>query len=113
MVLSLIFFVFVRCCAGPIIWIFITLFLLCMLTLGIFFILEAKGVVIDDYITNTLSSFSYDTLIIAGSILIGLSVLFTILVCCMRSRISTGAKAVELGSIFLLENCCLVILPIT
>lgn len=44
---------------------------------------------------------------IGGAVLIGL------LAICLRSRISMGIKAVELGSIFLLENCCLAILPVT
>ncbi|MCB0371069.1 MAG: hypothetical protein KDD45_17035 [Bdellovibrionales bacterium] len=39
--------------------------------------------------------------------------LLALLAICLRSRISMGAKAVELGSMFLLANCFLVILPIT
>ena len=84
-----------------------------MLTIGIFCILEAKGVVVSDFVSQNLSSFSYDTLIIAGSCLIGGSVLLVLLVICLRTRISIGAKAVELGAMFLLSNCFLVILPIT
>ena len=84
-----------------------------MLTVGIFCILEAKGVVVSDFVTNNLSQFSYDTLIIAGSCFIAGSVLLALLVCCLRSRIAIGAKAVQLGSMFILNNCFLVILPIT
>lgn len=38
-VLSIIFFLFVRCCAGPIIWLAIILFIGGMITIGVFFIL--------------------------------------------------------------------------
>lgn len=112
-ILSLLFFVFVRLCTGPVIWISIILCILGMLTAGIFFLLEAKGVVTADFVTQNLSSFSYNTLIIAGSCLIVASVLLTLLVICLRSRIAIGAKAVELGAMFLLSNCFLVILPVT
>ena len=111
-VLALVFFLLVRCCAGPIIWIFIVLAIILMLTIGILFILQAKGTISADVFSPQLSQFSYDTLIIAGSILIGASVLMALLVFCLRSRISLGAKAVELGSMFLLSNCFLVILPV-
>ena len=112
-VLSLMFFVFVRLCTGPIIWLSIIVGVLGMLTVGIFFLLQAKGIVVSDFISQNLSSFSYDTLIIAGSCLIVGSVLLALMAICLRSRISLGAKAVELGSMFLLSNCYLVILPIT
>jgi len=111
--LSLLFFVLVRICAGPIIWISIILAILGMLAVGIFFILEAKGVIISDFVSSNLSQFNYDTLIIAGSCLIAGSVLLALLVICLRTRISVGAKAVELGGMFLLNNCFLVVLPIT
>ena len=112
-VLSLVFFVFVRLCAGPIIWLCIIIAVLGMLTVGIFFLLQAKGIVVSDFISQNLNQFSYDTLIIAGSCLIGASVLLALLTICLRSRIALGSKAVELGSMFLLSNCYLVILPIT
>jgi hypothetical protein len=112
-VLSLMFFVFVRLCTGPIIWLSIIVAVLGMLTVGIFFLLQAKGIVVSDFISQNLSTFSYDTLIIAGSCLIVGSVLLALMAICLRSRISLGAKAVELGSMFLLSNCYLVILPIT
>lgn len=113
MLLSMIFFLVVRCCTGPIIWLAITIFIGGMITIGVFFILEAEGVTVPEFVADTLSTLSYDTLIIVGSCLLGASVLVLILVICMRGRIAMGAKAVELGSIFLFENCCLVILPIT
>lgn len=100
-VLSIIFFLFVRCCAGPIIWLAILIFIGGMITIGVFFILQAKGVTVPDFIAASLSSISYNTLIIVGSCLLGGAVLVLLLVVCLRSRISMGAKAVELGSIFL------------
>ena len=112
-VLCLLFYVFVRICTGPIIWICIVVSILGLLTVGIFFILQAKGVVVADVISQNLSSFDYNTLIITGVVLIIIAVLMTPLVVCLKSRIAIGAKAVELGSMFLLENCFLVILPIT
>jgi hypothetical protein len=102
MLLSLIFFLFVRCCTGPIIWLAIFIFIGGMITIGVFFILEAKGVTVPSFIASTLTTLSYNTLIIVGSCLLGGAVLVLLLVICLRSRIQTGAKAVELGSIFLL-----------
>lgn len=112
-ILSLLFFVFVRLCTGPIIWLSIIVAVLGMLAIGILFLLQAKGIIVSDFISQNLSNFSYDTLIIAGSCLIVGSVLLALLAICLRSRISLGAKAVELGSMFLLSNCYLVILPVT
>lgn len=100
--LSLLFFVFVRCCAGPIIWLAIFICNAGLITIGVFFILQAKGVTVPDFVHNQLSTLSYDTLIIVGSCLIGGAVLLSILAICLKSRISMGVKAVELGSIFLL-----------
>ena len=101
-ILSLIFFVFVRCCAGPVIWFAIFVCNAGMITIGVFFILQAKGVTVTDFISKQLTTFSYDTLIIVGSSLIGAAALLILLSICMRSRIAMGTKAVELGSIFLL-----------
>lgn len=111
--LSLLFFIFVRICTGPIIWLAITITILGMITIGVFFILQAKGVTVSTFISDRLSSFTYDTLIIIGSILIAAALILLLLVICLRSRLSMGAKAVELGSIFLFENCCLAFLPIS
>lgn len=47
-----------------------------------------------------------------GSIQVALAGTLTALVACMRKRISMGAKTVELGSAFLVENKFIVILPI-
>ena len=93
-VLSIIFFLFVRCCAGPIIWLAIIILVGGMITIGVFFILEAKGVTVPEFVANSLSTISYNTLIIVGSSLIGGAVLLLLLVICLRSRISMGAKAV-------------------
>jgi hypothetical protein len=94
MILSLLFFVFVRCCTGPVIWLAIVLTILGLLILGVFFILQAKGVTVSSYISDRLSSYSYDTLITAGIILIVVGVMLTFLVICLRSRLNMGAKAV-------------------
>ena len=110
--LAIIFFVLLRCCTGPIIWIFIIIGIVGMLAIGILCILQAKGKISADVVSQQLSQFGYDTLIIAGSCLIGASVLLALLVFCLRSRINIGAKAVELGAMFLISNCFLVILPV-
>lgn len=112
-VLSLFFFAFVRCCAGPIIWMAIFVCIAGMMTIGVFFILQAKGITVADFVSQQLSTISYDTLIIVGSCLIGGSVLLSLLAFCLRSRIAMGVKAVQLGSLFLLQNCGLAILPVT
>ena len=111
--LSLLFFVFVRCCAGFVIWTTTICAIAAMMTLGVFFILTAKGVVIDDYVSNNLSDLSYDTLMATGIVSIIGAILLFLLVCCLHSRLQTGIKAVELGSIFLFDNCCMVMLPVT
>ena len=46
MILSLLFYVFVRCCTGTVIWVTIIVGIAGMLTVGVFFILQAKGVVV-------------------------------------------------------------------
>jgi hypothetical protein len=93
-ILSLLFFVFVRCCAGPIIWLAIFICNAGLITIGVFFILQAKGVTVPDFVHNQLSTLSYDTLIIVGSCLIGGAVLLSILAICLKSRISMGIRAV-------------------
>ena len=60
-----------------------------------------------------MSSVTYDSLLTVGIYLIVISVLLTLLVICLRSRIEIGANAVKLGSLFLLENCSLIVLPIS
>jgi hypothetical protein len=112
-VLSLLFFVFVRICASFIIWLAVVVAIGGMLTVGVFFILTAKGVVIDDYVYQHLSDISYDTLIVVGSAILVAAFLLFLLVLCLHSRLTMGTKAVELGSIFLFDNCCMVFLPIT
>ena len=101
MLLSLLFFVFVRCCTGPIIWLAIVITILGLAVLGVFFLLEAKGVTVPTYVADRLSSFSHDTLIAMGIVFLVVAVILAILVFCLRSRLNMGAKAVELGSIFL------------
>lgn len=81
--------------------------------MGVFFILTAKGVVIDDYVYSHLSDLSYNTLLIVGSAVIVAAFLFFLLVLCLHSRLTMGTKAVELGSLFLFDNCCMIFLPIT
>ena len=103
----------VRCCAGFIIWIMIVIGVLGIEFIGIMFILEAKGVKVSPYINNHIASVSYDTLVIVGSCLIVVGVILLVLVVCLRSRIAMGVKAVEVGAIFIFENCCIVLMPIT
>ena len=93
-ILSLLFLIFVRCCAQFVIWVSVVLAIGGMIVIGVFFILTAKGVVIDDYIKDRLSDFSYDALIIVGSILLGMAFFLFLLVLCLHSRITMGARAV-------------------
>jgi hypothetical protein len=112
-ILAVIFLFLLRCCAVPIIWLFIVIGVLSMLLIGIYFILTARGVVISTFLEANLSQFSFDSMLTVGIILIGVAVLMGLIVICLSSRITMGANAVKLGSVFLVENCCLVILPIT
>ena len=112
-ILSLLFFGFVRLCAGFIIWLAVVIAIGGMVTIGVFFILTAKGVVIDDFVSSHLSDVAYNTLIITGSVVLVGAFLLFLLVLCLHSRITMGIKAVELGSLFLMDNCCMVMLPIT
>ena len=68
--LSLLFLIFVRCCAQTIIWLSVVLAVGGLIVIGVFFILTAKGIVIDDYVKDRLSDFSYDALIIVGTCII-------------------------------------------
>ena len=54
--LSLNFFVMLRWCTGAAIWGSITLAIGGLLTDGIFFILEAKGEAVPDFVSNNLSA---------------------------------------------------------
>ena len=101
MILSVFYFLVVRCCAGPMVWLAIIVFIGGMTTIGVFFILQAKGITVSAFISENLPIASQNTLIVVGSSLLGASVLVLLLVICMKSRIAMGAKAVELGSIFL------------
>ena len=92
--LSLIFLVFVRCCANFVIWLSVVVAIGGLITIGVFFILTAKGIVVDDYVKERLADFSYDTLIIVGSVLFVIAFLLFMLVLCLHSRITMGAKAV-------------------
>ena len=101
MILSMFFMLFVRCCAGVVIWVMIMIGVVGIELVGIMMILEAKGVNISPYLNSHIESVSYDTLIIVGSCLIVFGVILFILVVCLRSRISQGIKAVEVGAIFI------------
>lgn len=94
MLLSLLFFIFVRICTGPIIWLAIAITIGGMLTIGVFFILQAKGVTVSKFISDNIPSYSYDTLIIIGSLTIAAALILLLLVICLRSRLNMGAKAV-------------------
>lgn len=113
MIASLFFLVFIRCCAGVVIWFFIFVTVAGLEVVGIFFILEAKGVKISSFISDNLTTLSYNSLIIIGSGMIAAGVLIALLTICLRSKIALGSKSVELGAIFLFENCCFIILPIS
>lgn len=80
---------------------------------GILFILQAKGISISSYVSGSISTLSYNSLIIIGSGFIVVGALLALIVICMRSRIALGSKAVELAAMFLLENCCVIVLPMT
>ena len=93
-ILSLMFFIFVRMCASFIIWLSVVIAIGGMITVGVFFILTAKGVVVDDYVYDHLDGLSYNTLIIVGSAILVAAFLLFLLVLCLHSRLSMGTKAV-------------------
>ena len=101
MIASLLFLVFIRCCAGVVIWFFIFVAVAGLEVVGIFFILEAKGVNISSFVSDTLSTLSYNSLIIIGSGMIAAGAIVALLTICLRSKIALGSKSVELGAIFL------------
>ncbi len=72
-----------------------------MVTLGFFFLLEAKGVTIPQFISKSITSISDDTLTIVGGCLIAGGLLALVLAICLRHRIAIGTKTLQLGSIFL------------
>lgn len=113
-VMSIIFLLIIRCCVTVLIWIFIVIAFIGLELIGILFILEAKGINISAKLSETIiSTLSYDTLLIVGIVLIVIGVLFLLLVICLRTKIMLGSKAVEIGTIFLFENCYMIILPLT
>ncbi len=94
MIASLLFLIVIRCCSGGIIWVSIFICITGLELVGILFILQAKGITINQFVTDNLSKISYDTLIIIGSGFIAGGVLITLIVCCLRSRILLGSKSV-------------------
>jgi hypothetical protein len=94
------------------IWIAISFFVSGTIIIGIFFILEAKGITVPSFISNTLAAFSYNTLVVAGSSNFFTAFTVLIIAICMRHRIETGAKAVEIGAIFLSQNCSMIMVPV-
>lgn len=94
MILSLIFLTMMRFCGRCIIWVSITVCILGMALIGILFILQAKGIVLNSYISENLSKLSYDSLIIIGSGFCGGSALLALIVICLRTRINIGSKSI-------------------
>jgi hypothetical protein len=94
MLASLLFLGVVRCCAGVMVWLAISICILGLEAVGVLFILQAKGIHISQYITVNLTSLSYNSLIIIGSGLIGAGFFVLLIVCCLRSRIAMGSRAV-------------------
>jgi len=94
MVASLLFLLVIRCCSGTIIWVSIFICVAGLELIGIMFILEAKGISINNYITENLTKLSYNSMIIVGSGFIAGGVLIALISCCLRSRIALGSKSV-------------------
>lgn len=94
MVASLLFLLVIRCCSGGIIWISIFICIVGLELVGILFILQAKGISINQFVTDNISTISYNSLIIIGSGFIVGGVLFALIVACLRSRIALGSKSV-------------------
>ena len=111
--LSFMFLLVVRWCAVPLIWLSIFLLISSTLTVGILFILEARGVTVSSFISSNLPALTFDALLTLGIYLIVTALFLTLLVICLRSRIMMGANAVKLGSLFIFENCMTTMLPIT
>lgn len=62
--------------------------------IGVLFILEAKGINISSFISDNISTLSYNSLIIIGSGFIGGGVFIALICICLRSRINLGSKSV-------------------
>jgi hypothetical protein len=101
MIASLLFLCVVRCCSGCIIWTSIIICILGLEAVGIMFILQVNGIKVSPFISDNLSSLSINSLTIIGSGFMAAGFLFFLTVLCLRSRINTGSKSVELGAIFL------------
>jgi hypothetical protein len=91
---SLLFLLVIRCCSGGIIWASIFICVAGLELVGILFVLQAKGITINQFVTENISKLSYDSLIIIGSGFIAGGVLIALIVCCLRSRIALGSKSV-------------------
>lgn len=94
MIASILFLLLIRCCTGVIVWISISIAIIGMELVGILFILQAKGINLNSFVASTLSTLSYNSLIIIGCGFIVAGVLFTLIVICLRSRIAMGSKSV-------------------
>lgn len=109
---SLLFLLFVRCCAGIVIWIVIFIAIVSLLGVGVLFILESQGIKIAAVVDFALATLSQNSMIIIGSVCLAFGVLMLLIVCCLRRKISMGSKSVEMAAIYLVETCYIALVPL-
>ncbi len=87
--LGFIYFGLMRCCAGVLVWLSLTVFILGTLAVGVYMYMYTKGIKLID-VPFDLSTYSATNLQITSYVLWGVSVLTVVLVICCWNRIRLG-----------------------
>ena len=105
LILCMIFLLFVRCCAGVIIYIIIFLILVVLAGLGAFFFVKRE-----EYDEVNDSKY-YNAMIVLAWIFWGLAFIWLIFIICMCNRIRLAVALLEATARYIHENCYITLIP--
>lgn len=109
-ILGFIYFLFMRICAGVVVWLSIFTFVLGTLAIGIYMFMYTKGVRLVEVPFN-LSQYSRDSLEYTSYALWFLSFLSLLIVVCAWSRIRLAIAVVKSTSLYVAETCQIIFFP--
>lgn len=116
-VLGIFYFLFLRCCAGVVIWLSIVAFVLGMIAIGVYMYLYTQGIQIVQSPFN-LSGANQQAMQICSYVLWGLSVLAIILTIVLYKRIKLGTNSltaaiavIKCTAIYIAETCQVIFFP--
>ena len=105
LILCMVFLLFVRCCAGVIIYIIIFLILVCLTGLGAFFFVKRE-----EYDEVNDSEY-YNAMIVLAWIFWGFAFIWLIFIICMCNRIRLAVALLEATARYIHENCYITLVP--